>query len=215
MKRIILWLICCGLLVACAPGTANAPELTVASTTVPLDTATAAALPTLTPQLTDTATAMPTMVSPTATEPVATATTVSEPTSTTSPQAYPGSVTAYPADFTLTLRQEGGFAGVQLEWVIESSGRVTQNGAEIDQLTPEEVAGLYQALLDNNFFTLAPDYKTEEICCDFFKYTLTVTADSQTTSVVTVGGPPDTPPWLWNCLQPILALVGQVPAPTQ
>jgi len=218
MKRIILWLLCCVLLVACAPGTTDAPEPTVAETTEPLATATEAALPTLTPELTATSTAIPT-TNPTATTsaPEATATTLpdSTPTVATTTDSHPEPSTAYPADLMITLRQEGGFTGAQLEWIIDSSGRVTQNGAEIDQLAPEEVAGLYQTLLDNNFFTLAPDYKAEEICCDFYKYTLTVTANAQTTSVITIGGPPDTPPWLWNCLQPILTLVGQVPAPTQ
>jgi hypothetical protein len=114
-----------------------------------------------------------------------------------------------PTDLVITFTQEGGIAGLQLELVIDSSGRVMQDETVIRQLTPEEMITLYQTLLDNDFFTLAPDYRAEDICCDFFVYTLTVHANSTTTDVRTVGGPPDTPDWLWNALQPFIALADQ------
>ena len=185
MKQFIFLLLCCGCLVACTPGTANAPQATIPATLEQSVVPTEPALPTLTP------------------EPAATTEALPDPDN--------GDLAAYPADLLITFRQEGGFAGLQLEWVIEASGRVTQNGAELAPLTPEQVAGIYQALLDNDFFNLAPNYKAEEICCDFITYTLIVTANAQTTTAMTVGGPPDTPEWLWNCLQPILVVVGQAP----
>ncbi len=211
MKQFIFLLLCCGCLVACTPGTANAPQATIPATLEQSVVPTEPALPTLTPEPSATPTIVPTAIP--ATDIPATATSAPEPTATTEalPEPVSGDLAAYPADLLITFRQEGGFAGLQLEWVIEASGRVTQNGAELAPLTPEQVAGIYQALLDNDFFNLAPNYKAEEICCDFITYTLIVTANGQTTTALTVGGPPDTPEWLWNCLQPILTVVGQAP----
>lgn len=114
-----------------------------------------------------------------------------------------------PSDLVITFTQEGGIMGLQVELVIDSSGRVTQNGTVITELTYEEMDHIYQTLINNDFFTLAPDYQAEDICCDFFVYTLTVHANSETTAVRTVGGPPDTPEWLWNALQPFIALAEQ------
>ncbi|MBP7999118.1 MAG: hypothetical protein KA314_24345 [Chloroflexi bacterium] len=130
---------------------------------------------------------------------------------TTVPLPVPDDPTAVPDDLLITFMQTGGFAGVEIELVIERSGRVRVNGDEGQPLSEEEITILYQTLMSNQFFTLGPTYKTIELCCDFFTYTLAVRANGQTTTVTTVGGPPDTPDWLWNSLQPFIGLTDNLP----
>ena len=225
MKRIMMFGLVLGLwfLTACTPGnTTGAATEEAMPTTDPL-----AMTPTVAVDVTTNET--PTMVNETATEiataaaatntpepsstPLPTHTTAALPEPTTPPVPEPDmSGALLPADFHLTFRQEGGMTGMQEDWVIERSGRVLQNGNEVRKLSPEELDNIYQTLLDNDFFTLAPTYKAEEQCCDFFTYTLDVQANGQTTSVRAVGGPPEIPEWLWNSFVPILVITGQLPA---
>lgn len=204
------------LLAACSPAAGgNAPNNT-ASTTEPIESPTQALEPvTVAPEASATIVDAPTMtVAATATSAVSpTLEATPLPSATTDSGNVPddgsGVAEILPTDLVITFTQEGGIAGLQLELVIDSSGRVMQDETVIRQLTPEEMTTLYQTLLDNDFFTLAPDYRAEDICCDFFVYTLTVHANGETTDVRTVGGPPDTPDWLWNTLQPFIAIADQ------
>lgn len=222
MKRIMMFnlLLCLLFLAACSPGTTtDAAANEAVPTTDPLA---------MTPRtdVTVTTNETPTTVNDTATEiataaaatntpvpsstplPTHTTTAPSEPTTPSITQ--PDEETLLPPDLYFTFTQEGGIAGIQQEWVIEGSGRVLQNGTEVQQLKPEELTHIYQTLLDNDFFTLAPTYKAEEQCCDFFIYTLAVQVDGRTTSVRAVGGPPEIPEWLWNSFAPILVITGQL-----
>ncbi|MCL4870275.1 MAG: hypothetical protein KJ063_15025 [Anaerolineae bacterium] len=158
-----------------------------------------------------TATVVPSPIPATPTpNPTATAAPVATSVPPASP--LPDSPLQLPADLQFVFSQEGGFAGIKQEWVIDRRGRVTQNGVEVQQLTEGEISDLYQILLDNNFFTLAPTYKAEEICCDFFTYRLTVTANGQDTTAIAIGEPPETPEWLWNCLVPIIRITNRPPS---
>ena len=197
MRRIFLLCLVVGLwlLVACTPGET---EDTSVTSTPTLSEQPTQALDPLTP------TPEPTIVP--------TATSTSE--SANIPDDGSGvmaTATIVPNDLLITFTQEGGIMGLQLAITIDARGRVMQDDNLILQLTPEEVSVIYQALLDNNFFAQAPDYKVEDMCCDFFVYTITVHANGETTTARTIGGPPDTPEWLWNSLQPLIAIAGQGP----
>lgn len=199
---ISLLLLCGWLVTACTATVSNNNEPPAASSTpgeIGLVEVTATAAPSSTPTSEPTATTEPTAITePTATRP---------PTATPLPDRP-----QLPADLQFVFSQEGGFAGIKQEWVIDGRGRVTQNGVEVQQLTEEKLTDLYQILLDNNFFTLAPTYKAEEICCDFFTYRLTVTVNGQDTTATAIGGPPETPEWLWNCLAPIIEITNHPPS---
>lgn len=209
--------LCLWFLTACTPGTTtDAATNEAMPTTDPLAITPNADVAVITNET-------PTAVNDTATEtaatnipapsstPLVTFTPVAPPEPTTAPITQPDEETLLPPALHFTFTQEGGFAGIQQEWVIEGSGRVLQNGTEVRQLKPEELNHIYQTLLDNDFFTLAPTYKAEEQCCDFFIYTLVVQVDARTTSVRAVGGPPEIPEWLWNSFAPILVITGQLP----
>lgn len=217
MKQIIWLLLLVGLwlLAACSPAaggdardnTTTDPD---ASPTQALDPVTLPPEASATPELPAVEVAVTNTTEMTATitveaTPNATATT----DSTNVPDDGSDTAEILPSDLVITFTQEGGIMGLQVELVIDSSGRVTQNGTVIAQLTPEEMDHIYQTLINNDFFTLAPNYQAEDICCDFFVYTLAVHANGETTAVRTVGGPPDTPEWLWNALQPFIALAEQ------
>jgi hypothetical protein len=223
MKRIMMFnlVLCLWFLTACSPGTTTEAAANEAvPTTDPLAIVpnadvdvTANETPTAVSDVTTeiaTAAAATNTPAPSST-PLATFTPVVPPEPTTAPVTQPDEEALLPPDLHFTFTQEGGFAGIQQEWVIEGSGRVLQNGTEVRQLKPEEINHIYQTLLDNDFFTLAPTYKAEEQCCDFFIYTLVVQADGRTTSVRAVGGPPEIPEWLWNSFAPILVITGQLP----
>lgn len=228
MKRIMMFSLVLGLcvLIACTPGntTETAANETL-PTTDPLAMATSVEVDITTVDITTNE--PPTVVNETVTKiaaaatntpapsstPPATFTLVAPPEPTLAPVTQPDQEMLLPPDLHFTFTQEGGFAGIQQEWVIEGSGRVLQNGTEVRQLKPEELNHVYQTLLDNDFFTLAPTYKAEEQCCDFFIYTLVVQVDGRTTSVRAVGGPPEIPEWLWNSFVPILVIAGQLPEP--
>lgn len=205
------------LLVACSPAAGgNAPDDTTATSDVAESPTQALDPVTPSPEASATTELPTTEVEITSTAQVTATSTVEitpNPSATTDSANVPddgsGVAEVLPSDLVITFTQEGGIMGLQLELVIDSSGRVTQDGAVITQLTPEQMTALYQTLLDNDFFTLAPDYQAEDICCDFFVYTLTVHANGTTTAVRTVGGPPDTPEWLWNVLQPFIAIAEQ------
>lgn len=216
MKRIIwlLFLVGLWLLVACSPATGGDAVDNTNTTNDPDASPTQALDPvTLPPEAS--ATPEPPIVEVAVTDSIeaaATTTVEATPNATATigspnvPDDGSGMVDTFPSDLMITFTQEGGIMGLQVGLVIDSSGRVTQEGTVIAQLTPEEMDHIYQTLINNNFFTLAPDYQSEDICCDFFVYTLTVHANGETTAVRTVGGPPDTPEWLWNALQPFIAL---------
>lgn len=218
MKQVIWIFLLAGLwlLAACSPAAGGDAPNDTSSTTSPDESPTQALDPvTPSPEASVTTELVTATAETTNTVEVATATVETTPDASATtdganiPDDGSGTVEILPSDLVITFTQEGGIMGLQLELVIDSSGRVTQNGTVITELSPDQMTTIYQTLINNEFFTLAPDYQAEDLCCDFFIYTLTVHANGETTSVRTVGGPPDTPDWLWNVLQPFITLAEQ------
>lgn len=127
-------------------------------------------------------------VQPTATTPPA------EPTPTTAP-AEPTPTTAAPAETTIVFETSGGIAGVMKRMEISPKGEATLTDQRMGRpgvVTPLDVEryGELLGLIDkSDFFNLQDEYNSGNVADDFI-YTVTVTQDGRTKSVVVydVGG---------------------------
>ncbi len=120
------------------------------------------------------------------------------PTSTSPPSlpraSYPPPAAASPESLVsptarrqepiIIFRQEGGFAGAMLQWLIYEDGRVIAEGSGPGavsgqyQVDPGAVSELMATLEDTGYFRERP-VKGNPVCCDFFTFTLTVRRDDQ------------------------------------
>jgi hypothetical protein len=134
-----------------------------------------------------------------------------EPTPTTAP-VEPTPTTAAPAETTIVFETSGGIAGVMKRMEINPKGEATLTDQRMGRpgvVTPIDVDryGELLGLIDkSDFFNLKDEYNSGTVADDFI-YTVTVTQDGRTKSVVVydVGGRDLAP-------QPLLDLVDRLKA---
>ncbi len=79
----------------------------------------------------------------------------------------------------IVYEREGGFAGMNQEWIIHLDGTIIGPGDQQFTVPPEEVQALLKAGADPEITSIAPDSTTQDACCDQFTYTLTVISGDQ------------------------------------
>ncbi len=218
MKKLLISILMLTIaLAACSAGEGTTTEETAelpteaALATVPPATEEPTAEPTTEP------TAEPTL-EPTATD-IPTTTPSPEPTetaastATTDPQSAPPQEEApadnsgtipetvdFPEGAVIIFTQSGGFAGFDNTWVFYADGRVTYNGEEGSQQTPERINAIINELDDLGFFQLEYITGPNDFCCDFFYYTLAVQTQNRQNYVSFSEGDPNLPQALWDIL---------------
>ncbi|HSH02212.1 MAG TPA: protealysin inhibitor emfourin [Anaerolineae bacterium] len=127
----------------------------------------------------------PVAARPSATPPPALATLTPDPNN---PSA--GSDISATSVRVLTVKREGGFAGITEEWIVYEDGGFADGDNTIYKSDPEAAAKLFDLLDQNNFTDLKKEYTDPNHCCDFFTYTYTLTdANGQHTVTFTEGLP--------------------------
>ena len=182
-KLLISMLVLLFALAACTAEGTTIEETAETPTEVSLEPApTSTDEPTAEPTATDVPTATPTS------EPDPTETAEPEPTVTETlpqeeaPSGYEGTIPAeveLPIGSVVLFTQSGGFAGFDNTWVFYEDGRVTLNGADQTQLSPDRISKLVDDLEALSFFETSHITKPGDFCCDFFDYTLAVQTTEQ------------------------------------
>lgn len=117
------------------------------------------------------------------------------------------------ATAVITYQRSGGFAGVMEEYTIQSDGAVTTKDGQTFQVEPAQVEQLVQEIEDLGFFNLTGDYLPDDTCCDRFEYTLTMTKDDQSNTVMTVDAAEEAPAELFQIIDKVNAFIATLPAP--
>ena len=98
-----------------------------------------------------------------------------------------------PQGAAIFFTQTGGFAGLNDTWVFYPDGKVTLNGVEQSQLTPERINKLVMDLDAQGYFDIVQTTKPGTFCCDFFDYSLAVQAQGRQNYISYSDGNPDLP----------------------
>ena len=162
------------LLAACQPaGDVSTPPMAPTPTNIPTDIVSTMEPPSMIPSLTD---------SP--------ETKATEKT----PEAVTASakLTSLPDMVFITLRQEGGFAGLDHIWILYQDGRIEKNGELSRQLSTQELALLLDSIEQSGFFEFDHP-ESGPFCCDFFTFTITATVGDKSHSISVSDGDPGIP----------------------
>ena len=140
------------------------------------------------------------------------------PTKTIQPTSAPA--TSSPKETPLTLpgenyagvlivfQQEGGFAGLDITWRIYNDGRVERGSEIIGELDQKALLLLMDKIDGSGFFDLAQK-ESENICCDFFTYTITVLDGDRANSITISEADPDMSPGLEEVIREVLQVVNE------
>ncbi|MFN2187187.1 MAG: hypothetical protein ACK2T3_00310 [Candidatus Promineifilaceae bacterium] len=203
MKHLVLFIVTALLLSACAGGE---PELSVDPT------ATAEEVSKLSPAasiIASTLTAKPTDTAPA--EGKATETPISSianPTranpSPSEPATEDAPIPQGPPD--IIFKQEGGYAGLMNSWEIYADGAIVKNGESACFADASWVQSILSSSLEGGFIDAAYT-SPKNICCDFYTYTITITQDGKTNTIVVSDGDSSMPPEIRELITQLLDLV--------
>jgi hypothetical protein len=88
-------------------------------------------------------------------------------------------------DTIIIYGREGGFAGMNQEWVIHLDGTIDAPGDQELTVPQEDVQELVEKGMEADFAALASETAKTEICCDQMTYTLTVISGDDEWRLVT------------------------------
>jgi len=101
-------------------------------------------------------------------------------------------LTFLPDEIVITLRQEGGFAGLDHVWILYQDGRIEMNGELSGQLSAKELALLLDSIEQSGFFEFDHP-ESGSFCCDFFTFSITATVGDKSHSISVSDGDPGIP----------------------
>ena len=130
----------------------------------------------------------PPSITPSPSQPQSAASTVTSSTAIT-PSVE---TTSSPDKVVITLRQEGGFAGLDNVWILYQDGRIEKNGELSGQLSAQELSLLLNSIDQSGFFEFDHP-ESGPFCCDFFTFTITATVGDKSNSISVSDGDPDIP----------------------
>ena len=110
----------------------------------------------------------------------------------------------------IVFQQEGGFAGLDITWRIYSDGRVEEEDEIIGELDQNALLLLMDKIDGSGFFDLDLE-ESENICCDFFTFTITVVDGDRVNSITISEADPNMPPGLEEVIRSVLQLVNEAP----
>jgi hypothetical protein len=161
---------------------------------------------------------------PAATAPISSMLTPAVPEATVTPSAetsissrteaespIPGKVTEAGGEAAIVYRRSGGFAGVSEQWAVYPDGRITAGNGRQWQVKPERVEQLLDDIQALGFFEMKGRYMPLNTCCDRFTYEITVRRGGMVHTVVTIDAAPDAPVALWQILEEVNNLLGDLP----
>ncbi len=112
------------------------------------------------------------------------------------------------AGVLIVFQQEGGFAGLDITWRIYNDGRVERGSEIIGELDQKALLLLMDKIEGSGFFNLAQK-ESENICCDFFTYTITVLDGDRANSITISEADPDMPPGLEEIIRQLVQVVNE------
>ncbi|MDX1416142.1 MAG: hypothetical protein R3293_18235 [Candidatus Promineifilaceae bacterium] len=98
----------------------------------------------------------------------------------------------------LVYKRSGGYAGLNEEFTVSGSGRISAKDGREWQVDAHQVDQLLQEIEALGFYDLAPQYKTKDPCCDHITFELTVNSGDRLHTVSGVSGAPGAPDQLWT-----------------
>lgn len=100
----------------------------------------------------------------------------------------PTPVKGVSTDIVITFQREGGFAGINQEWLIFPDGRVIGPGGQEMQAPPEDVIALLAKSAQIESTSMEKSYAPDDACCDKFIYNIIVKVGDQETRIRTTDG---------------------------
>jgi hypothetical protein len=145
------------------------------------------------PAITNTPTEIVSTIKPLSTVPSSPDAPVTKSTEMTSRGITPSvDYTTLPDKVVITLRQEGGFAGLDQVWILYQDGRILMNGELSGQISAQELSLLQNSIDQSGFFEFDHP-EAGNFCCDFFTFTITATMGDRSHSISISDGDPDLP----------------------
>ena len=112
------------------------------------------------------------------------------------------------AGVLIIFRQEGGFAGLDITWRIYNDGRIEQDDEIIGELDQNALLLLMDKIDGSGFYDMDLA-EPENICCDFFTFTITVLDGDRANSITISEADPAMPPGLEDVIRLVLQLVNE------
>jgi len=110
------------------------------------------------------------------------------------------------AGVLIIFRQEGGFAGLDITWRIYNDGRIEQDDEFIGELDQNALLLLMDKIDGSGFYDMDLE-EPENICCDFFTFTITVLDGDRANSITISEADPTMPPSLDEVIRLVLQMV--------